>query len=63
MRYIVLPVADNDLPEGITMVIVERQDGQNLLLIAGEHARGWRFLRAWEDSREPCVVPTLLYAV
>ena len=63
MRYIVQPVADNELPEGVTFVIVEREGGQHLLLVAGEHARGWRFLRAWEDGREPCEVPTLLYAV
>ena len=63
MKYIVQAVEDNELPEGITLVIVEREGGPNLLLVAGEHARGWHFLRAWEDSREPCEVPTLLYAV
>lgn len=63
MRYIVQPVDDNELPEGVTFVIVERAGGEHLLLIAGEHARGWRFLRAWEDSVESCAVPTLLYAV
>lgn len=63
MRYVVHTVADGELPEGLDRVIVERHDGPPLLLISGEPARCWRFMRAWEDSLEPPFVPTMLYAI
>lgn len=63
MRYIVKTVSDHELPEGVTLVIVEPPSGPHILLLAGEHARGWQFIRAFEDSLESCALPSLLYAV
>jgi hypothetical protein len=40
-------------------VIAEREDEPPLLLISGETARCWRFMRAWEDSIEPSWQPTI----
>jgi hypothetical protein len=63
MKYDVRAVEDDELPEGVDRVIVEREDGSAVLLVSGEPARCWRFMRAWEDTLEPREVPTLLYAV
>lgn len=70
MQYAVQIVGDDDLPQGMNKVVVERGDGPPLLLINGEPARVWRFMRGYEDTHEPCGVPTiclpavpLLYAV
>ncbi len=70
MQYAIQVVGDDDLPQGVNKVVVERNDGTALMMINGELARCWRFLRAWEDTLEPCTVPTimlpaapLLYAV
>ena len=70
MHYEVQTVGDDELPEGIHKVIVERDDGPPLLIINGEPARCWRLMRAWEDTLEPPCVPSiimpaqpLLYAV
>lgn len=59
MQYVVHTVADHELPEGVERVIVERHAGPPLLLISGDAAQCWRFMRAWEDTREPEAVPTV----
>lgn len=41
-------------------VIVERIDGPPLMLINGELAKCWRFMRAFEDTRESSAIPTIL---
>lgn len=53
MKYLVEAVADNALPAGVERVIVERDDGPPVLLISGEAARCWEFMRCWEDTLEP----------
>lgn len=63
MQYVVQAVEDGELPEGVDSVIVEQTDGTALMLVSGRPAQVWRFMRAWEDTQEPCTVPTLLYAV
>lgn len=60
MQYEVQTVGENDLPAGINRVIVERDDGDPILLINGEPARCWRFMRAWEESIEADLKPTVL---
>lgn len=60
MQYLVQTVADDELPEGMTRVIVEQVEGPPILLINGTAARTWAFLRAWEDTCEPCATPTVL---
>lgn len=60
MQYTVQIVADHELPNGVERVIVEREDGSAVMLINGNTARCWSFMRAWEDSLEPCTVPTVL---
>lgn len=63
MHYEVKAVPATALPAGVTTVIVERTEGPPLLLISGERARCWAFMRAWEDSLEPSDVPTILQLV
>lgn len=58
MHYEVQTVGDDELPAGIHEVIVERIDGPPLLILNGEPAKCWRFMRAWEDTREPPHIPT-----
>lgn len=60
MNYIVQIVGEDELPQGMHMVIVEQKDGPPIMLINGEPARAWRFMREWEDTREPCTVPSVL---
>lgn len=49
--YVVQTVADNDLPEGIDHVVVERGGGlAPLLFIAGAPARCWTTMRAYQDA-------------
>lgn len=60
MQYLVQTVGDDELPEGMSSVIVERDDGPPILLINGERAKCWRFMRAWEDSAEEADVPSVL---
>jgi hypothetical protein len=59
MKYLVQTVGDHELPEGMTRVIVERDDGPPILLISGDAARCWRFMRTWEDTLEPSWQPTV----
>lgn len=60
MQYAIQVVGDNELPEGLNKVIVEQVDGPPLMLINGELARAWRFMRAYEDALEPCDVPSIM---
>lgn len=60
MNYIIQIVGEDELPRGVHMVIVEQVEGPPLMLINGPHARGWLLVRAYEDAREPCAVPTIL---
>lgn len=53
MKYLVHAVDESQLPEGVSTVIVERDDGPPVLIISGETARCWRFMRTWEDTQEP----------
>jgi hypothetical protein len=59
MKYLVQPVDESELPDGVGWLIVERDDGPPILLISGEVARCWEFMRAWEDTLEPCWQPTV----
>ena len=59
MKYLVHTVGDDELPEGVPFVIVERDKEPPLLLIGGEVARCWRFMRAWENTCEPAWQPTV----
>lgn len=60
MRYQVQVVGIDEMPEGIDRLIVEREDGTALLLLSGVYADCWAFMRAYEDTREPCTVPSIL---
>lgn len=60
MRYQVQVVGDAEMPEGMDRLIVEREDGTAVLLLSGVYAECWRFMRAYEDTREPCDVPSVL---
>lgn len=60
MQYEIQVVGEDELPQGMNKVVAEQADGTVLMLINGELARCWRFLRAWEDTLEPCTVPTIL---
>jgi hypothetical protein len=59
MKYRVLAVEENELPEGCNQVIVEVGDGPPLLLISGVVAECWHFMRAWEDTQEPSWQPSI----
>lgn len=59
MQYEVHTVDTCELPEGVNRVIVERSDRPPLLIICGEAAQCWRFLRQWEDTQEPPTAPTV----
>lgn len=63
MQYEVMTVSTDELPEGVCRVIVEREDRPPLLLVAGEPARTWRFMRGFEDTSEPPRVASILRAV
>lgn len=60
MHYQVETVGDNDLPEGVHLVIVERDDAPPILILNGQPARLWAMMRAWEDTCECPSVPTVL---
>lgn len=59
MKYEVLVVDDDALPKGMHQVIVEREDLPPLLLINGDVAECWEFMRAWEDTMEPSWQPSV----
>lgn len=59
MQYAVLTVDDSELPDGVDRVIVERENEPPLLILAGEPARCWQWMRRWENTLEPPVVPTV----
>lgn len=59
MQYEVHTVSEDDLPPGVHSVIVERVDAPALLVINGPVAECWRFMRAWEDTHEPCDLPSV----
>lgn len=63
MRYEVQPVGDDELPEGIHVVIVEREREPHLMLLNGLPARVWRLMREWENDLGSASEPSLLYAV
>lgn len=63
MQYVVQTVEDNELPEGIDAVIVERADGTAVMLVSGRPAQVWAMMRGREDSLESELIPSLLYAV
>ena len=57
MKYEVQVVGDDQLPQGIKRVIVERPDGSALLLLAESVAGTWAFMQRWEEARrEPAQV-------
>ena len=60
MDYVVQTVGDDELPVGRHVVIVECIDGPPLILVNGAPARAWALMRAWEDTLEPCTVPSVL---
>lgn len=57
VKYEVQVVSDNELPEGVKRVIVERPGMGALLLLAESVAGTWAFMQEWEDAqREPADV-------
>lgn len=60
MQYAIQIVGDDELPQGMNTVIAEQNDGPPIMLINGEPARIWRFMRAWEDTLEPGPSATVL---
>ena len=52
MKYSVRVVGNDELPEGIERVIVERPEGAPLLLLAESAAQTWRFLCEWQSAQE-----------
>lgn len=64
MFYDVHIAANDDLPGGPGVVIVERNGLPPLMVIAGETARAWSFVREWERLCEvELPQPTVLRAV
>lgn len=68
MKYEVKTVEPHELPEGVERVIVQRGDRPPVLIITGEAARCWEFMRRWEATLveppwEPSVCLPLLRAV
>lgn len=62
MDYVVHVVGDDELPAGRHVVIVERDDAPAVMLINGVPARVWELMRQWEDTCEPCTLPSVLLA-
>lgn len=60
MNYAIQIVGDDELPQGMNKVVVERPDGTALMLINGDPARVWRWMMAWEDTLEPRAAPAVL---
>lgn len=60
MKYAIQVVGEDELPQGIHKVVVERADGPPLMLVNGQLAQCWRFMRAFEDTQEPPTVPSVL---
>lgn len=60
MQYEMKVVDPGELPEGTDVVIVERGDGTALMLLAGRPAQVWAAMRAYEDTVEPCDLPSVL---
>ena len=57
VKYEVQVVGDDELPQDIKRVIVERPGRGALLLLAESVAGTWAFMRQWEeDNREPADV-------
>lgn len=63
MQYLVHIVGDHELPAGQERVIVEQTDGPPVLLLSGEAARCWAWMRAWEDTVEASCYPTVAIPV
>lgn len=63
VRYEVQAVEEGELPDGTDVVFVDRGDGTAVMLVSGRVAEVWAMMRAFEDSREPSSVASLLYAV
>lgn len=51
MKYDVEVVHDCELPRGILRVIVERPDGDAVLLVAESVAGTWLFMQQWSAAR------------
>ena len=60
MQYEVKAVDADELPDGVDAVIVERGDGTAVMLLTGRPAQIWAAMRGWEDTQEPCTVPSVL---
>lgn len=61
MQYVVQTVGDDELPEGMDRVAVERPDGTVILFINGAPARCWAFMQSVQDMWEPTAEPTILF--
>lgn len=59
MKYEVQTVADHEFPTEQKWAIVERDGEPPILLIGGDAARCWEFLREWENAREESWQPTI----
>jgi hypothetical protein len=59
VRYAIEVVGENELPEGTHTVIVEREEGPPLMLLNGPVGRAWQLMRSYEDTLEPCTVPSV----
>lgn len=62
MRYTVHTVGDDELPEGVDWLVVERDNAPPVMLVSRGPARVWAAMRAWEDTMEPPSVPSLFCA-
>lgn len=63
MQYVVQTVEQGELPDGVDLVIVDRGDDDPVMLLSGKPAEAWTAWRQWEDTIEPRMLPSLLYAV
>lgn len=62
MRYEVKVVDADELPDGMDVVIVERDDETAVMLLTARPAQVWAAMRAYEDTLEPCTEPSVLLA-
>lgn len=63
MDYVVQVVDDGELAERDIVIVERGPDLPAVMLLSGRPAEIWRAMRAWEDTREECTIPTQLYAV
>jgi len=63
VKYEVQVVGEDELPNGVKRVIVERAGDDPLLILAESAAQTWLFMQHWEADRQECVEVFELRAV